>query len=292
MLKTRSLLFVAGAFFQSTMIVGSVAGAEAVLLRYKFHAGDTVDYMMTTNHIMSMAFEVMPEKPQNVSMNMKIKLHHKINMIQDNTATILIGFDQYDVETKLGRTKYPTPHLDEIKKLQLEIKMSDRGEITSSKLLNEGEINPQFKQMAESIRSSIAHNIVILPEKPIKPGDQWSIEQEVPTNLPGAVDLKMQIKANYKYIKSFDVKGEKRAEIGMEMKMLLMDKTVQGQPLPIEANLSGAGEGTCQFSITKGRMVRNLASFNLGGTTTTQDPRGNKISSQLKMKVKYTMEAS
>jgi hypothetical protein len=271
-----------------TLIAGLAFAGGPVKLRYKFKQGESLNYTMVMNQDMNITSEAMPGAPQKIDMVMNIDMYQKATKVKADGAQVEVGFTKFDAKMMMGGNEIPIPGMDAMKKLRMSMHMNSRGEMGEPELVNPDEVDATVKQMAQSMKKTMSQNSLVFPEKPLKPGDSWTTEQDLPADLPGAPDLKMKLKGKYTYTGTKKVKGKLCANIRADVKLSLHGKA-ETNGVPVQADMDGSGSGENLFAIQEGQMVSSTASFNIGGSVVAS-AGGQKMATKLKMAVKLDMK--
>lgn len=257
-------------------------------LRYKFDEGGSHKYNMVLDQTMDMSSSVAPGVTQTMKTHMDVDFTHKVIEPTPDGARMQIGFTRMDAKAEFGGNQMPVPGMDEISKVKLELDMSARGEMKNVELKNTAGLGPQAQQIAREMKKSIAQNALIFPAKPLAPGQTWTTEQEVPTNMGAGKDLMMKVVSTYKYTGMAKHLGRQAARIETKVKISLHGKTTQ-MDVPIQADMDGAGEGTAWFLPDAGKMLHTQADFKIDGQV-IGNQQGRKLTTKMKIGMQVDMK--
>lgn len=257
-------------------------------LRYKFDQGASHKYRMVLDQTMDMNSSVAPGVTQTMKTHMDVDFTHKVIEPTPNGARMEIGFTRMDAKAEFGGNEMPVPGMDEISKAKLELDMTARGEMKNVELKNTEGLSPQAQQIALEMKKSIAQNALVFPDKALNPGQTWTTEQDVPTNMGAGQDLMMKVVSAYKFTGMTKHLGRQAARIETKVKISLHGKTTQ-MDVPIQADLDGAGEGTAWFLPDEGQMLHTQADFKIDGQVVGTQ-QGRELTTKMKIGMKVDMK--
>jgi hypothetical protein len=272
-----------------TLAFASVALAGGpVKLRYKFKKGQNLKYGMVMDQAMDITTDAAPGFAQKIKMHMDVGMYQKVTGVEKAAATLEVGFTKFDAVMEMAGNKMPIPGSEGFKKMRMSMRMTELGKMDEPKILNADDLDASVKQMAEQMKKSMSQNSLVFPEKGIAVGESWSMDTEIPANLPGAPDLKMKFKSTYKLLGFEKCKGGKCAKILAKVKVSLHGKAEAGG-VPTQADMDGTGEGENLFNVMKGIMVKSKASMTISGDVKAT-AQGQQVSSKIKMGINLTMD--
>ncbi len=270
------------------LLLALPAVGEAQTLRYKFDEGASHKYRMVLDQTMDMNSSVAPGVTQTMKTHMDVDFTHKVLKPTPDGARMEIGFDRMDAKAEFAGNEMPVPGMDEISKAKLELDMSTRGEMKNIELKNTEGLGPQAQQIAREMKKSIAQNALVFPDKPLAPGQTWTTEQEVPTNMGSGKDLLMKVKSTYKFTGMAKHLGRQAARIETKVVISLHGKTTQ-MDVPIQADMDGSGKGTAWFLPDVGQMLHTQADFKIDGQVIGTQ-QGRQLTTKMKIGMKVDMK--
>lgn len=274
-----------------TLVLSQAALAEGPYqLRYRFPEGLRLVYRMVLDQTTEMTASTHPGPAQKMGTRMDVDLYHKVIAPAGDGARMEIGFERVEAKVELGGNRLPVPGMEEIDRLKMALTMSSRGQMSAVNLIDADKLGPQAQRITQEMKKSIAQNALVFPDKPLMPGEGWSSEQRVPTNLGSGQDLMMDVKSSYKLVGIERQAGKSIARIETQVALSLHGKTEQ-MGMPIQADLEGSGTGVALFLIDAGQMLQTQASFAIQGQISSQNQgqqatTGLKIAMQVDLKLK------
>lgn len=272
------------------LVAGAQAADEPVLLKYKLAKGEkqyfkSAQEMTQKQSLMGMTQEntmkqeaIMSRLVDTVASDGKatLKLKAESRKMEANFGPIgKYEFDskstERDTSSMVGATL--TPLLERLTGSEYQVVIDTRGKVTevtgyAELIADIVKGNPIASQFGAADNKSAAMNeqesFVVLSDKPVKPGDKWDVSQEM--QLPNLG--RMKSKTTYTYEGPDQVGDRKTARIGISNDMSVELDADQGGA-KIKGTLSTTkSEGTVQFDIEAGRILKVQRSATMGGQLT------------------------
>ncbi|HZP82715.1 MAG TPA: hypothetical protein VFB21_13830 [Chthonomonadaceae bacterium] len=222
-------------------------GNSPVMLRMKFKPGDVNRYRMTMQMNMTMHMPNQPQ-PMTVPVNMMMTMEQKVDSVDAKGNGTVVTTIQNQQVTANGQTA-PSPQVPPVT-----MRLSPQGKILSTQGMPANQVT---NMMGNPFGSGGANGLtVLLPAKPVKPGDSWT----QPVRLPGSAlsGTTKNTLIRYENVGQFRT-ARIHTVANLTLKMM-MDG--QGQPAKtaskaasiIQGNIKIAGDNN--FAVAEGKLVR------------------------------------
>ncbi|MGQ0636090.1 MAG: DUF6263 family protein [Planctomycetaceae bacterium] len=302
----------AGLLIGCCVLASPLARADdAVLLRYKFTKGDSQHYRSTQELKQSQTFspEVKIETAMSgdtiatrtvteVSAEGKATIKNKpvrLKMTAEITGVGKFEFDsqstERDTASMLGGAL--TPLYEKLSGAELEIVVNKLGNVLSTKgyaelvadIIKDNPLAAQFGAQGsdESAMLSEQEAYLILPEKPVKPGDTWEVPYEFEVPKLG----KFRGKNSYKF-EAYDMVGTRKTARINATSELTLNLDINQPEAKVTGTMSTTGSsGSVQFDPEAGRILSKKSNLSMvgqltvdaGGMTLTIDTRQEQANS-------------
>jgi hypothetical protein len=258
-----------GIFCGMLLAVMSCSVAEGqTLLRWDLKAGDKLNLEVTQKTTAKVAYAG-KETTTQIDMAMelqwdvlsveagKAKIRQTLAKVQVNLESPGAGKIAYDSSAAAkpaGRAKDLALGLEPLLRTPLELTMTERGEILEvtgmEKRADKGakaEDNPLALSLLadDSIQRVLRQPLMLLPEKAVNVGEEWSREGEIKSGLGAAKNV-----TKYRYVGSAADEGEKVEKIEATMSLTLNEPAKAGHAKLKEHKQSGE----YRFSTAAGRL--------------------------------------
>lgn len=289
-MRTSKLpMFVAGWLL---LVLGQVLQAqEPVLLAYKFKAGDRVLFrssidqkqvqtFLDQKHEMAVTIETFGSRTvDSVNDQGLATIKHRAERIKVKTK--ILGLEDYEFDSKSTvRDKASeaggalTPVFDRLTGADIDLFLTPRGEVQEVKAYGEllaDAVKDSILAIQltkggsnESARVNIQEALLMLSDKPVKPGDEW--EGALETELPRIGKMKGKMKC--KYLGPDKVGELATAKISVTPEAVL-DVNVEIGGIKVTGALSTTtSDGTAQFDPAAGRLVSFKTNLTIAGQLT------------------------
>lgn len=222
-------------------------GNSPVTLRMKFKSGEVNKYRMTMQMNMTMHVPNQPQ-PMTVPVNMMMTMDQKVESVDAKGNGTIVTTIQNQQMTANGQTA-PSPQTPPIT-----MRLSPQGKILSTKGMPSNQVT---NMMGNPFGGGGASGLtVLLPAKPVKPGDSWT----QPVRLPGSAlsGTTKNTLLRYENIGHFRT-ARIHTVANLTLKMMM---DAQGQPAKtaskaaslVQGNIKIAGDNN--FAIAEGKLVR------------------------------------
>lgn len=271
----------------------AVAQDEAVLLRWKLQEGESFRLEMKQDLNMKMnvqgqTFDTKMDLTIHMSWavrkveNGNITLDQTIDRMQMNMTVPFVGEVKIDTQEagKLeGLAKTVADSIMPLVGARITQVMTDRGQITDvsidPKAAESLARNPQLKDLfsGEGLKKLFGQAAGVLPENPVRPGDSWNQQLEVPSELG-----KMNMDASYTYRGTEQRDGRELAHIATTVKMAFQGDQVQVK--------NQQASGAIYFDVAAGRMTDTSLDQKLTMTLTVAGQTvDQEVTTRLQLKI-------
>jgi hypothetical protein len=268
--------------------VPAAGAAEAIELRFKFSPGAISTYRMHAEQETEAQSDLSPGTVQKTSIDTKAVLREKITSVSSGSASVELSFDSFSARQLIAGKAYPVDGGDEFRKIRIGLTMSGLGELSGVHVLNPDEIKHAARRAAESICLSLSRQVLMLPERPVVPGDSWQVEKKIPSILPGVHGLDMRLTSSYKFIGTKKVRGRNCARIEARVSLSLQGKAERAG-VPIAAELTGEGKGESLVAIEAGLLLSSQSRMVISGDLTA-GTKGQIVKTNIKVALKTGLD--
>ena len=268
----------------SILPLRAVPAAEAVEMRFKFQSGQTHAYHMRAEQETEASSDLSPGTVQKTSISTSAVLREKVASVSAGSASMEFGFDSFSAWQLVAGKAYPVDGGEALGKIRIGLNMSPLGELSAVHVLNPGEIDRAARRVAESMCLSLSRQALMLPERPVSPGDSWQVEKEIPSILPGTHGLNMRLSSTYKFAGTKKVRGMNCARIEVRVSLSLRGKAERAG-VPIGAELAGEGRGESLLAIEAGLLLSSHSQMEISGDLTA-GTKGQMVKTNIKLALK------
>lgn len=253
-MNSRKLL-AAGAAALLGLVLGA-APSQAVELRYKFKAGEKLEYRDWA----ALAMESGPEEgdPDRLQLKIDSQIRQTIKKVDGHHATVDVETTDNQTET-LPATGKSTKKEDKNDPERLRI--DDRGMVLERKSLGkEAKKDPEPVDLFAIVQQVFDH--LRLPEGNVEPGDDWT--ESLDLNLTPNLDKANPIKGSYtsKFVRVVKLNGQDAVEISTEFHVPLKSaKPIETEGMKLSVDGELFGKLLMYFSVERGRSLVETGSF-------------------------------
>lgn len=270
--------------FLALMLLAGCSGSYK--LRYLGTPGESRKYQMDINLEQNM--QMMDSE---ISMTIQIVnfLTQKIHAI-DNDGSLEVSFiydslhfdatgPQLEAMKEMLQAR-----LDSLKGIELSVKLSNQGKILESTKIDS--LIPQQLQQAFNTRQLFSALSPRLPDRNIKIGDSWEVEEEVPVKLDKTT-MTVSNKSKYVLVATEDVDGNQMLKISSTGTVAIEGEIEQhGMKLFLEGD--GDTKGEFLFDVKKGAYHSGVGETEMDMTIAMTGPQNMTIPMTQFVKIKIS----
>jgi hypothetical protein len=287
MLTLRRLVCLAPLLWSTA--AGAESPAQAFELRYRFQPGQVLAQRLRAEQELEVSSSLEPGVTHKLQSRIRVDTRQTVKAVGAEGAVIEVSFGQPEGEAISQGVSLPLAGLDDLAGLKLLLRRDERGQTSEVRPLHAPALSPEAKKLVAELTKNLTQNSVVFPERALRPGESWSEERVVPSELPGAEALKMVVQTTYTFRGLQAQRGPRRARIESQVLLGLKGRVIQAG-VPVDADLQGRGQGVALFDLEAGRMESTTASLELGGSLKASQAQ-RSVETRLELKASLSLES-
>lgn len=256
--------------------------AEPLHLRYRFSAGASESFWVSSHQELEMSSNLFPGASQRIRLRSRIGLLRRVTAVEGAGATIELSFPEGEGTLETGGRERPMPQLAALAAARLVLRQDERGEFAEVRLLQPEALEPAARFMAQEFADSLSRSALVFPERALAPGDSWSVKRDVPLSFPGVSDLRVEMETTFRLDEL--PSGERGEALIRAQTRASLDERRGKDGALLSAKIQATGTGEFAFRPDTGRLVSSRTELSLSGELGTSDA-GRDIVHRISMKL-------